>query len=410
MMNSDLPKVKTVGVLLVNVDDRQFAMLRMAFKMHNTISYQLLNDGATSTPDLILVDGDSTGGNEQYQLAKQRYPSARVVYFSRKPPVFTAPYLAKPIKFDTLFANLRNLQQGNGVWLPNGRHPAESELPPSEPPLIKTASVHAQGMHIFQRQDKEFSFTQEREHPIRGEIKQQQESGNLTEEPHFTHNQSISITRFNVQPTLLGHLLEVSRQEQDMALMVDGKPVLLVFPSVKKVLLAAESDVLQRLCEKNALVATTRPVPENGQLQEKAKISLQSCIWQLAIWTSQGRLIEPILPTTVLRLKAWPNMTRLAYLPDAIRLSAFLVRAPVTLAALYKLLPIDMGNLLNYVTATYTTGFLDIEQSLDQKIRESDYSESVVMTRGQQQEQQTSGETKQVKGLLSRLMSHLKGK
>ena len=37
MMNNSIPKVKTAHVLLVNVDDRHAAMLRMAFKMYNSV-------------------------------------------------------------------------------------------------------------------------------------------------------------------------------------------------------------------------------------------------------------------------------------------------------------------------------------------------------------------------------------
>ena len=45
-MNHDLPHVKTVKLLFVAMDDQQQAMFKMAFKMHNTTNYQVINAGS----------------------------------------------------------------------------------------------------------------------------------------------------------------------------------------------------------------------------------------------------------------------------------------------------------------------------------------------------------------------------
>ena len=40
------------------------------------------------------------------------------------------------------------------------------------------------------------------------------------------------------------------------------------------------------------------------------------------------------------------------------RLSAFLTKTSVNLNILYKVMPLDMADILNYLAATYVTGYL----------------------------------------------------
>ena len=90
-------------------------------------------------------------------------------------------------------------------------------------------------------------------------------------------------------------------------------------------------------------------------------VDIMSCMWQFSIWTAQGRLIYPISPDTPFTLKSWPNLTRLANVPGSIRLSAFLTKASVNLNVLYKVMPLNLNDILNYLAATYTTGFLSVD-------------------------------------------------
>lgn len=380
MMNNSIPKVKTADVLLINVDDRQTALLRMAFKMYNSVNYQLIQPEDNVQPELILVDGDAEDGEAIWQKTKDTYPHAVVVFFARQAPSITVPYLMKPIKFDTLFQHLRNLQQGNGVWLPEIYSDFET---------VETKTDKASNDDISP-------------------------SAN-------TSSQSVTIERFHTQHTLLGVVKHLSQQKEDTAILFEGKPVLIVFPDLAKVLLVVESDVLQKLCMRNDVEWKTRVVPASAstdKLHKKAKLKLQACIWQLSIWTSRGRLIAPITPNTVIKLKAWPNLTRLAYLPEAIRLSAFLVRSPVALNTLYKLLPVSLEDVLNYIAATYSIDALEIEQPLNHSALQQE--QEMILTRkvsplvlhtadGTESAEDTEGGAEKPKGLLARLMGRLRG-
>ena len=84
-------------------------------------------------------------------------------------------------------------------------------------------------------------------------------------------------------------------------------------------------------------------------------------MWQVAIWSANGRLIQTLQPDTAVRLRQWPNLTRLAHIPDAMRLSAFLVKAPVSLNMLYKMMRVDLQDILNFLAASHSIDLLVVE-------------------------------------------------
>lgn len=359
------PQVKTVRVLLHGMEEQQSAVFRMAFKMHNTTNYEIIESGK---PDMVLVDVDNKG-LPAWQDMKHKYADIPVVVFSANTPSVTAPYLSKPIKFDTLFPTLRSLARGGNV------------------------SVARQ---------QSASSTQEQRVP-------QQDA-----------NRRASIKRFNPQKGLLGALKASSTRQQDIAILVDGKPVIIVFPSIQRVLLTVGADDLERMCQDDNLAVVCKAVPDNPQWKEKAKVTIMSCLWQMAIWTAQGRLAYPMTPQTVFTLKRWPNLTRLAPVPESMRLSAFLTKTSVNLGILYKVMPLDMTDILNYIAATYVTGYLvtDSEFAVNENVAPKetanetmDVSSHTTDTRMSQQAQQAAQSTQtESSGVLQRLMRRLTGK
>lgn len=366
-MDSGLPKVKTIRVMLREMDEQQDAMFRMAFKMHNTTNYEIVDAQGGDKPDMILVDVDGVHGIAPWHDAKKEYPDVPVVIFSQNAPVLTASYLPKPIKFDTLFPILRSLAQGGHVY--------------------------EAGSHTQNTGDDGAGKPQE---AVR----------------------KTTIKRFNPRLGLLGALKAASMQQQDTAVLVEGKPILIVFPSIQRVLLTVGAEELEKMCQNDKLPVVCKNVPDNPQWKEKAKVTIMSCLWQMAIWTAQGRLAYPLTPQTVFTLKRWPNLTRLAPLDESMRLSAFLTKTSVNLNILYKVMPLDMPDILNYVAATHATGFLATDSEFTAAEKENvnltanvNVSSEVPDSQMAQDAQQAvKPSQEQPRGLLQRLMRKLSGK
>ena len=317
MTNNAIPQVKTVHIMLLGMYERQYAMFRMEFKMHGITNYELVTMEQGIQPDMVLADADTD--IEIWKDAKNQFPDAKVVYFSSSPPPVTAPYLAKPIKFDTLFLNLKNLQQGNGIWV--------------------ASSGGSSGAHTSRQPTQE-----------------------AVPAAAPSHSASITIENFDEDSGLLGEVRKAAKQDNDVAVMHNGKPVLLVFPSIQKVLLATDSETLQSLCEQKFVDLQTRVITEE-HLKAKAKLSIAACLWQLAIWTGNGRFPKVINKNTVFKVRNWPNLTRLAPLAESMRLSAFLTKASGSLTILHKLMLIDNKDLADYLTAVYVTDHLIVESA-----------------------------------------------
>lgn len=62
---------------------------------------------------------------------------------------------------------------------------------------------------------------------------------------------------------------------------------------------------------------------------------------------------------SILRLLEKLAKYYLAYIPDAMRLSAFLTKSPVNLPMLYKMIRVDIADLLNFVAASHVTNLLE---------------------------------------------------
>ncbi|MFV2029196.1 response regulator [Neisseria sp. S1] len=363
-MENQLPKVKTIRVMLQEMGEQQDAVFRMAFKMHNTTNYEVVSSESENKPDMILVDTDTDNGMQRWESLRSEYTDIPVVMFSEKEPKVTAPYLPKPIKFETLFPILRSLAQGGNIFDVE-QHARDRQAAAEGAGVRKTA-----------------------------------------------------IRRFNPQRGLLGALKAASQGHQDVAILHEGKPVLIVFPSIQRVLLTVSATDLEKLSQDDKLHVVCKAVPDNPQWKEKAKVTIMSCLWQMAIWTAQGRLIYPMTPSTVFTLKRWPNLTRLAPVPESMRLSAFLTKTSVNLNILYKVMPVEMTDILNYLAATSVTGFLVTDDQIagkeatDNNIGGSvDVSSNVPDNQmSQDAERVVSPSAEQPRGLLQRLMRKLFGK
>ena len=328
-MNS-LSNMPLVKVMLLGVDARKSAIFSMAFKMHTATQFQLVEEAQQA--DVLVVDTDGVEGEALWENAQTNYPNVPRVYSSILEPKFDVAYLPKPVKVETLFPVLRAALSGVVTY--------------------KVADAEAQSQNrerlSFKQQAKNYKNT-------------------LADEPEFTSAPrdvtfpADEIQVFDATTGLLGMTRQIATQTENVALIVDNKPVLMYFPGVNRVLLAVAPDKLEELCQHADVHITVKKIGEHPEWQQHAKAQMDSCLWQFAVWTAKGRLIKEIDVNQPLALRSWPNITRLAYIPDAMRLSAFLTKSPVNLPMIYKMIRVDIADLLNFIAASHVTNLLKVQ-------------------------------------------------
>lgn len=94
-------------------------------------------------------------------------------------------------------------------------------------------------------------------------------------------------------------------------------------------------------------------------IQDSTKTPIDTLLWSLALNTSRGRLAKGLSLNKLLSLNSWPNLTRLAPTPNAMRINAFWVGQPRSLADIVHSLGISSQEMYSYCSAAYAIGLIN---------------------------------------------------
>ncbi|MFA4968605.1 MAG: hypothetical protein WC540_03170 [Sulfuritalea sp.] len=87
---------------------------------------------------------------------------------------------------------------------------------------------------------------------------------------------------------------------------------------------------------------------------------LAELLWTAAHHASAGRLLAGCSKYDVVKLRHWPNLSRLPATPSAMRLCAFLSRRPSALHLARKLAGVDEGEAYGFYSAALSAGVLEL--------------------------------------------------
>ena len=315
--------------MLLGVDARKTAIYSMAFKMHTATQFQLIESAEQA--DVLVVDVDGVEGDTLWESTQSDFPKTPKVYSSILEPKFDVAYLPKPVKVETLFPVLRAALSGVVTFK-----------------VTEAEQTKGRERLSFKQQAKNYKNT----------LVDEPEVSSTPRDVVFPMEQ---IQSFDATTGLLGKTRQIATQTENVALIVDNKPILMFFPPVDRVLLAVAPEKLEEICQNTEIQISIKEIGDHPEWQQHAKAQMDSCLWQFAVWTAKGRLIQEIDVHQPISLRSWPNITRLAYIPDAMRLSAFLTKSPVNLPMLYKMIRVDIADLLNFVAASHVTNLLKIQ-------------------------------------------------
>ncbi|BBF86205.1 hypothetical protein DLM_2599 [Aquitalea magnusonii] len=419
MMLSNAPQPQLVTVLPVGMDPRKLSVFRMAFRMHHSHQqYQLLDEAPGHAPDLAIVDVDSVEGWNAWHTFRAAHPHLPALIVTTTPPgEAPAAVLRKPVRIETLFPQMRELLSKDYRPRAAMAMPAMSSVQPQPSAAITqavpaapaaTAAISEAAAYvasvaptlsevITQSQEAHRAATAARQQNaapapasdlpqlmdlpdtdtpadspaakpddpdvVRSMLPPTRSAAPRAEPPAATSPAEpgkISFSRFDPHAGLFGMVARLLRQRSAAVVRVREVPVLVLLPAQDKALLLQPLDSLQALC-----AAPNHEVDQHAYANEtlaavNQEIRPQTLAWQLAIWTCQGRLMRGISADTPLRLRFWPNLTRLAPIPEAMRITAFLTRTPVNLKLITRLLKVPPEHLFNYLAAAYGIGILDI--------------------------------------------------
>lgn len=89
-------------------------------------------------------------------------------------------------------------------------------------------------------------------------------------------------------------------------------------------------------------------------------ISMEALIWETALYGARGRVPKGTMLDRPVRLKHWPNFTRILLFPEAMRIAALLSEHTYSLTKTAQLLKIDERCIYSFYSAAYALGLVSI--------------------------------------------------
>ncbi|WP_293760104.1 hypothetical protein [uncultured Aquitalea sp.] len=360
MTTSNPTPSKVVTVMPVGMDPRKLSVFRMAFRMHHSHQhFQLMDEAPGFAPDLAIVDVDSVEGWGAWDSFRERHPQLPALIVTTTPPADApAAVIRKPVRVETLFPQMRQLLNNERDVTPPVLRPAVKEA------MQQAAALAAASERQSAPQPEEDVAVLERPvapppAPKPEPVAPRMEAQRQQAQAPVAAPVRVNFERFDPQAGLFGLLVRLYRLRGNAVITLNEEPLLVIQPAQDRALLLQPLTSLQALCELPSSVFGQQPCAEPPAVFD-SEVKLQNLVWQIAIWSSKGRLMRGMSTETPLRLRYWPNLTRLPPIPDAIRITAFLTKTPVNLKLITHMLKVPPESLFSFLAAAWGVGILDM--------------------------------------------------
>lgn len=339
-----------ITVLTAGMDERKLALFRMAFRLHTLHPYRLASDHG-GTPQLAIVDVDSASGWQVWQQYRRDYPDLPALIVTAYPSD-DAPALqmVKPVRMEKLFPLLRQL------LVPAASADVESDSLAATVAPEPAAAVAS----VTPAMPATKTFAAPHAAAVRPTTPPPAATSDSTSTPPRQGGQRRILQRFHPAGTIYGLLVDASRQKQPQLLYCEQRLFACIDPVAGSAMLYTTLSSVQQLAELNGLRLASQPQGATPPADEPVvRIMLGTLLWQLALWSCRGRLLAGIDPDTPLRLRQWPNLTRLAPLDGALRIAGLWSRTPTSLRVAVSLLKMEPAVLCNFIAASHALGLLE---------------------------------------------------
>ncbi len=102
------------------------------------------------------------------------------------------------------------------------------------------------------------------------------------------------------------------------------------------------------------------PLNDSAPIRKRArKIGrpIDELLWQMAFKLSSGRLINGCRAEDIVHLAQWPNFTRVARTPNALKIAALLAARPIHLDIAARLLTVPVEEVYQFYSAAHMAGY-----------------------------------------------------
>lgn len=323
-----------IGVAVFGLDQRSQETLRVAFSRAGKGAYELVGEAAA---DVAVVNMDKAGVAELWTGYRARHASLPTIVLALQDPgLENTLFVARPIRLEKLFAAIdkATVDSGCGQTGENG-HSVSTEDPGRS---IAGRSAERQRKN-FQANKKLF---------------------------------------FDPQHYLLSRiqrlLAEAQKKKTAYRLLIATEgawQAVTFFPLSGQVLVSLDPQRLQHLCTTPVYCIDIRIERLDSKESTRLEQSLAQChdvqqldafLWQVSLWTAQGRVPTGTDLSAPIYLSCWPNLTRLRHAANIMRVCTLLIEQARPLPLVARVLNIPRQQVFAFYTAAQSLGLVGYAQ------------------------------------------------
>lgn len=301
--------------------------------------------------DVAFIDLDNELGAYLLEGHRLLYPSRPLIVSARRPPMGSDPLtieVVKPVGLSAFSAALEQVRR----LLPAAAAPAAPAEParPAAPPALDSRQPSADPISLLRQIEERLSTFYVGSMPDVNLDDLAARSAIYYTPEHFLQG---------VIARAIAHAREVQR------------PVRIDDPNGAALYLDPRSGIAYQARSANALRALAQ-LPTRGTvslsrvessdapaLESLAGRSLEALEWDVALWASRGRVPVGTHLDHPVRLLAWPNLTRLAVPPEAMRIAGLWSKGGISLRDTVRLLGVPQRYVFAFYSACLALGHVE---------------------------------------------------
>lgn len=359
--------IRRVAALGVNLHARN--ALSLLFATRGNGRYRLV-DGEHG--DIVLVDIDGFDGLDHWEQRRLGSPQPPVVFLSIKVEhAQRGHFLAKPLRPDALMGLLDRLVHAPAADLDPATSASFREPESTGNTPLALGSVNGSGSRA--RSERTRRNGGSALEPAR-RLEEETLRSFIGTAPDIdpADPEQIAWAQFDPERFLLGKILRALRTAS-----ANQQPVRLVSDRFRgAICLSAQESTIGLTTEiRHIRTLAALPVGRDDlrlELLDSNRYAPSRCdsiysmerfLWELALWTSRGRVPKGTDLNAKVALRSWPNMSRLQLFPHALRIAALWVNQPMSPLETAARLAVPQRFVFAFYTAAHALDLIDVVTS-----------------------------------------------
>ncbi|VAW85377.1 hypothetical protein MNBD_GAMMA16-1660 [hydrothermal vent metagenome] len=347
---------KPLLIAAIGMDNKTREVLRMSFQGPGKNCCFLVEE---NTSEAIIFNMDSPNAMELWTTYRNEYPNKPTIVMAlKKPDIENINFVGKPVRIEQLIAEINTIKKD-----------------------IEALKEEAEGMDIILE-----TTTPDNVNTVTRSDKIEEPSVSAVsfqKLPELDHefcgsNPDIDLSNTDKHKNIFYHTYDFlqarlqwaaeSAKKEGVALQISIKvgndwKVIIFLPKSGRVINSLSDFQLRVVCTAPKYCTTVKirlyTSMDSNNLEERANHhgsteNFDSFMWKIALWTARGRLPSGTSLTTPVKLKHWPNLTRVQNIPNIMRIATLLGDQPRPLPLVAKVLNIPQRHVFSFYTAMHS--------------------------------------------------------